>query len=286
MNKWMLTLALATSVVALTACNQGGGAVAKSQAGNITQEELYEAMKDKIGEQALQQLVYEKILSKKYEVTDKELDTKIKELKDQFGDNFEDALTQYGYKHEEDLKKAMKYGMLQEKVAMKSIKITDKELKEYYENYKPEIKARHILVADVETANEVKAKLEAGEKFEDLSNQYSTDEVAKKNDGDLGWFGAGTMDPDFEAAAYNLKVEEISEPVKSSFGYHIIQITDKKEKKSYDELKGDLENELKSSKLTNEKINEIMQKELKEAKVKIRDKDLKDALKPKSSSAQ
>ncbi len=288
----MLALTLAGGVIALSACNQNGNGngngatVAESKAGDVTQEELYEAMKDRVGAQALQQLVYEKVLSEKYEVTDKELDAKVAELKEQLGENFDAALAQYGYKDEADFKKTMKLGMMQEKAAMKEIKVTEKELKEYYDNYKPEIKARHILVADEAAANEVKQKLDAGEKFEDVSNTYSTDEAAKANGGDLGWFGAGAMDPDFEAAAYALKVDEISAPVKTSFGYHIIQVTDKKEKKSYEEMKDELEKELKSSKLTNEKINEVMQKELKEANVKISDKDLENALDPQTTPAQ
>jgi foldase protein PrsA len=281
MKKWMLALTLAGGVIALSACNQNGSTVAESNAGDITQEELYEAMKEKVGSQALQQLVYEKVLSEKYEVTDKELDAKVDELKEQLGENFEAALAQYGYANEEDFKETMKLGMLQEKAAMKSIKVTDKEVKEYYDNYKPDIKARHILVADEKTALEVKQKLDAGEKFEDVSNTYSTDEAAKQAGGDLGWFGPeAQMDPDFLKAAFALKVNEISAPVKSSFGYHIIEVTEAKEKKSYEDMKDQMEKELKSSKLTNEKINEIMQKEIKDAKVKISDKDLKNALDP------
>jgi foldase protein PrsA len=285
MKKWMLALTLAGGVIALSACNQNGSTVAESSAGNITQEELYEAMKEKVGTQALQQLVYEKVLSEKYDVTDKELDAKVAELKEQLGENFEAALAQYGYADEEAFKETMKLGMMQEKAAMQSIKVTDKEVKEYYDNYKPEIKARHILVADEKTALEVKQKLDAGEKFEDVSNTYSTDEAAKAAGGDLGWFGPGAMDPDFEAAAYALKKDEISAPVKTSFGYHIIQLTDKKEKKSFEEMKDQMEKELKSSKLTNEKINEVMQKEIKDAKVKISDKDLKNALDPAAATA-
>ncbi|MFP7295707.1 peptidylprolyl isomerase [Neobacillus niacini] len=286
MKKWMLALTLAGGVIALSACNQNGSTVAESSAGDVTQEELYEAMKEKVGAQALQQLVYEKVLSEKYEVSDKELDAKVDELKEQLGDNFEAALAQYGYADVEDFKETMKLGMMQEKAAMKSIKVTDKEVKEYYDNYKPEIKARHILVADEKTALEVKQKLDAGEKFEDVSNTYSTDEAAKAAGGDLGWFGPGAMDPDFETAAYALKKDEISAPVKTSFGYHIIQLTDKKEKKSYEEMKEQMEKELKSSKLTTEKINEIMQKEIKAAKVKISDKDLEKALEPAATAAQ
>lgn len=282
MKKWMLALTLAGGVLALSACNQNGSdTVAESKAGNVTEQELYDAMKDKVGAQALQQLVYEKVLSDKYEVTDKELDAKVAELKEQLGENFEAALLQYGYKDENDFKETMKLGMLQEKAGLKSI--TEKELQEAYEAYKPEIKARHILVADQKTALEVKQKLDEGAKFEDVSKKYSTDEAAKEKGGDLGFFGTtAQMDPDFLKAAFALKVNEISQPVKSQFGYHIIQVTEQKEKESYEKM----EDQLKTQLLTNEKINEVMQKELKAANVKISDKDLKNALDPQTAPAQ
>jgi len=281
MKKWMLALTLAGGVLALSACNQDGSdMVAESKAGNITEQELYESMKDKVGAQALQQLVYEKVLSDKYEVTDKELDAKVEELKKQLGENFEAALLQYGYKDVEDFKETMKLGMLQEKAGLASI--TDKELQEAYENYKPDIKARHILVADEKTALEVKQKLDEGAKFEDISNTYSTDEAAKANGGDLGFFGqTAQMDPAFLEAAFALKVNEISAPVKSQFGYHIIQVTEQKEKESFEKMK----DQLKTTLLTNEKIDEVMQKELKAANVKISDKDLKNALDPQTATA-
>lgn len=285
MKKWMLALAISGGVLLLGACNQGGSAtIAESEAGDVTQEELYNAMKEKYGEQALQQLVYEKVLSKKYKVTDEELNEKIDQLKADLGENFEATLQQYGYKSEEDLKKTMKLGMMQEKAALKDVKVTEKELKEYYDNYQPEIKARHILVADETTANEVKKKLDGGAKFEDVAKEYSTDTASAQNGGDLGWFGAGKMDPEFEKAAYALKKNEISAPVKTQFGYHIIQLTDKKEKKSYADMKEEIEYQVKSSKLTSESINEAMQRELKDAKVKVSDKDLKDALNPEAAA--
>ncbi|MGG3471159.1 peptidylprolyl isomerase [Neobacillus pocheonensis] len=286
MKKWILALSLASGVLALSACNQSGSEkVAESKVGDVTQDELYKTMKDKYGEQALQQLVYEKVLSKKYKVTDKELNDKIAQLKADLGANFETTLAQYGYKSEADLKKTMKLGMLQEKAALKDVKVTEKEMKDYYDNYKPEIKARHILVADEKTATEVKKKLDGGAKFEDVAKEYSTDTASAQNGGDLGWFGAGKMDPDFEKAAYALKVNEISAPVKSQFGYHIIQVTDKKEKKSYADMKKEIEYQVKSSKLKSDDINKAMQNELKAANVKINDKDLKDALKPQASAA-
>jgi foldase protein PrsA len=283
MKKWILALSLASGVLVLGACGQGGSdKVVESKSGDITKDELYNAMKEKIGNQALQQLVYEKVLSEKYKITDKELDAKVKELKSQLGPQFDAALAQYGYKNEDDLKKSMKLGMMQEKAALKDVKVTDKELKDYYDAYKPEIKARHILVEDEKTAKEVKQKLDAGEKFEDVVKKYSKDTASAQNGGDLGWFGTGQMDPEFEKAAYALKVNEISQPVKSQFGYHIIQKTDEKKKESFDKMKKEIDDKVKSSKLTQDVINKTMEKELKAADVKVDDKDLKDALKPQT----
>lgn len=135
-------------------------------------------------------------------------------------------LAQNNIKDEKELKEVLKPQLLIEKASLKEVKVTDKELQAHYKY----IKARHILVADEATANEVKSKLAAGEKFEDLAAKYSTDPGSKDNGGDLGWFGEGAMVPEFEKAAYALKIDEISAPVKSENGWHVIQVTDRKDK--------------------------------------------------------
>jgi peptidyl-prolyl cis-trans isomerase D len=84
--------------------------------------------------------------------------------------------------------------------------------------------ARHILVADEATAKTVRQLLVDGQDFAKVAAQYSTDTATKDQGGDLGWFAKGKMVPEFEAAAYGLKVGEISQPIKSQFGYHIIQV--------------------------------------------------------------
>ncbi|WP_137743612.1 peptidylprolyl isomerase [Robertmurraya siralis] len=275
MKKWVLSLLLLVGIVTLAACNNGGNSetVAETKAGNITKDELYEAMKKSYGQNVLQQLVYEKILSEKYEVTDEELDAKFNEVKEQLGANFEMALMQYNMT-EESFKDSLKLDLLVEKAATADMEVTDEEVQEYYDNYKPQIKARHILVEDEATAKEVKAKLDDGGDFAELAKEYSQDPGSAEEGGELGWFGPGMMVQPFEEAAYALDVNEISEPVKSDNGFHIIQVTEKEEKKPLEDMRAEIEYEVKVSKIDNTMMSETLQKELKEANVKISDKEL------------
>ncbi|MEH7884559.1 peptidylprolyl isomerase [Bacillus sp. JJ1609] len=281
MKKLLLSLTVAAGVIGLSACSgdndSSSEVLVETKAGNITKDELYESMKDKYGEQALQELLYQKVLAKNYKVTDKEVDAKVAELKKELGDNFELVLQQNQLKDENELKKVLKDQMLMEKAALKDVKVSEEDVKKSYENYKPEIKASHILVKDEKTAQEVKKKLDGGAKFEDLAKEYSQDPGSAANGGDLGFFGPGKMDPAFEEAAYALEVNEISEPVQSQHGFHIIKVTEKKEKESYDKMKDKLEYDLKLAQVDANKIQEVMKRELKDADVEIKDKDLKGA---------
>lgn len=282
MKKWVLSLSLAAGIVGLAGCGgQGGDTVAKTKAGDVTKDELYEAMKDKYGEQALQQIVFEKVLSKEYKISDKEVDNKLDELKEQLGPQFQMALMQSGFKDEDDFRQSLKVNLLQEKAAVKDIKVSEEEVKEYYDNKQKEITARHILVDDEKTAKEVKEKLDKGGDFAKLAKEYSVDSAANEQGGDLGTISIDDpqMDETFKKAAFKLKKDEISDPVETQFGWHIIQVTDikeKKDKKSFDKVKDEYEYELKVSKLDPEMMQETLKKELEKADIKVKDKDLKD----------
>lgn len=281
MKKAMLALA-ATSVIALSACGTSSSdKIVTSKAGDITKEEFYNQMKTQAGKQVLNNMVMEKVLIKNYKVDEKEVDKKFDEMKKQVGDQFDTLMKQQGLK-EETVKNGVRASLAQEKAIEKTI--TDKELKE---NYKPEIKASHILVKDEATAKKVKEELGQGKSFEDLAKQYSEDTGSKEKGGDLGYFTAGKMVKEFEDAAYKMKKDEVSEPVKSQFGYHIIKVTDIKEQKPFDEVKGDIKKDLVQKKAQDAQfMNDLMMKEIKKADVKVDDKDLKDLFEEPKADAK
>jgi peptidyl-prolyl cis-trans isomerase D len=125
---------------------------------------------------------------------------------------------------------------------LSSIVVTDDEIAEYYQqnlfDYRTdeERQAAHILFESADEdeaiatkAEEVLAKIQAGENFAELAKRFSSDTFSAENGGDLGWFGKGIMDPAFEEAAFSLaNKDDVSGVIKSEFGYHIIMLTDVK----------------------------------------------------------
>lgn len=148
----------------------------------------------------------------------------------------------------------------------KDAKIDEAEVRKYYEEHKGEserVHARHILVrvqgapmpvrpgqkelTDAEAlakAQELRKKIAGGASFETVAREDSDDATSGMNGGDLGFFGHNQMVPPFEAAAFSLKVGELSEPVKSPFGYHIIKV-EGKESKTFEEMRPDIEKKMR-----------------------------------------
>ncbi|APH06052.1 peptidylprolyl isomerase [Bacillus weihaiensis] len=277
MKKVAIALAAATSLFALSACNNAGDSevVVETKAGNITKDEFYEAMKDRFGGDVLTELVHEKVLSEKYEITDKEIDEEFENLKAQYGAQFESVVELQG---EDVVKQMVKVDLLRKKAAEAEVEVTDEEIKEYHATLEGQVKASHILVADEETAKEVKKKLDDGGNFEELAKEYSTDPGSAQNGGELGWFGEGAMVKEFQDAAFKLKEGEVSEPVKSEFGYHIIKVTDTY--KPYEEMKEALKEDIRKQKVQQpDTIQKALTNAIDESNVEVKDEDLKDTFK-------
>lgn len=204
-----------------------------------------------------QELVAQEAKKSGITVTDEEIANEVKSFMDYIGKvpTYTDFLKENNV-DEEFLKEHFRLNLIFEKYRnkiMSETEIKDEQLKEYYNSHlddykKNEVKASHILIS---TLNEMKeplseeetAKKEAeakdildrvksGEDFAALAKEFSDDETSAVNGGDLGYFAKGVMVPEFEEVAFKLNVGDISDLVKSTFGYHIIKIDDKKEEVS------------------------------------------------------
>ena len=99
--------------------------------------------------------------------------------------------------------------------------------KDMYKIDKERLRASHILVATKDEADAVYTRLKKGDSFAKLAQDYSMDKQSAANGGDLGFFTAEQIDPDFFKAAMNMKIGEYSQPVKTTYGYHLILLTDR-----------------------------------------------------------
>ena len=232
-------------------------AMYKEQAGEETWENKLkndEQFNASLEELVLEQVILEKVLkseavSANIEVTDEEINTEFENVKKSYTntEDYNKFLEQNNFTEEtlkEDIKNQLlvtKYLRSKAEEIMK-IEPSDKELEKLYDQYASSFKkvqASHILVDTEEKAKEVKAKIDKGEDFATLAKEYSTDSTAQ-NGGDLGYFSANEMVAEFSNAAFALSVGEVSDPVKSNFGYHIIKVTDVKdtfEKTDKEEIK-------------------------------------------------
>lgn len=106
-------------------------------------------------------------------------------------------------------------------------KATDMELRRLFTWSKTSLHVRHLFARDLATINVIQMKLQNGTEWNTLAQTYFNDPVLNENGGDLGWINMGEMDPSFEVVAYSLKDAEISNPVKTRYGYSIVQVVER-----------------------------------------------------------
>lgn len=259
--------------------------------------------KDKYKRLVLDQMINTELLAQNAEKeglkpTDKEIQASYNDLKTYVNsdENLKGAAEELGI-NDEFLKEQAKISLLiqksQEKF-YKEEKVSDSEMKKYYDEHideykKDEVEASHILIKTTDDNNKplskaeqkkAKAKAEkvlkevkAGGDFAELAKKYSQDTGSAANGGSLGAFGKDMMVQEFEDAAFGMEPGQVSDLVKTDFGYHIIKVTDRiKETTSFEEAKAGIKEDILKNKY-GEKISALQKK----AKIEKFDKVIESA---------
>jgi len=262
------------------------------QGQNIDKDQLEKIQGNVLDNMIDRELLYQDALKNGIKPDDKAIDAQMADMKRNFpGDaEYRQALDMMKTT-EADLRTNIAQSMvIQQLIESKitpGIEITDTQSKTFYDTHpelfkKPEqVKASHILIKAADSASEadkaaarkkieeVQGKLKKGEKFDDLAKQYS-EGPSNTQGGDLGYFSRGQMVKPFEDAAFAMNKGDVSDIVVTQFGYHLIQVLDKKPASTtaYDEAKARIGEHLKREKMI-EAINAHIEKIKTGAKIQI-----------------
>ncbi len=236
-------IATALLTVSLAACGGsagGGGNVATVNGQAISHADLDQKLEGSPSARSvLQQMVTNDLIDsyakdKGITVTPAEIAKVEDQYKAQYPNGQWDELLKARGLTEQDVQDLIRRQIVLDKAVGANIHISDKQIKDYFDKNhaqfdKPAMaRARHILVPDLKTAQKVEADLKSGKDFAAEAKQYSIDPGSREKGGELGWFRKGQMVPAFEKYAFNGPIGQISAPVKSPFGYHIIQVEERK----------------------------------------------------------
>lgn len=285
-----------------TKTKNGDDIVVQVDGKTITANDLYKELKTQNGRNVAINMIDDYILNKEYKTTDdmkKSADSTIENYKSTYGDSYQSFLEYNGLSNDSQLKDLLIKNSKLTKVTDDYIKenITEKEMKKYYDDkIVGDVEAKHILVSfgydddasdeekesaekvAKEKAEEIIKKIKDGADFSELAKEYSDDDASKENGGSLGYFNTGEMVKEFEEAVYALDVNEYTtEPVKTTYGYHIIMKTGQKEKPSYNKSKDTImEKLIEEKKEADSALSVKAMIALREKyKIKIKDKTIK-----------
>ncbi len=289
-----------TEVIALSEVEQRGGQeLARAGGGKGRSDMLTKLLDQMIGEKLLEK----EIRDLGIEVTEAEVDTSIEDVRKQYnmdGEALEKALRNDGYTmttYRQFMRRYLEKAKLVNLKVRSKVKLTDEELRAEYnrwanmESADPEVHARHIVVqipkgAAAPAGQAVQAMIEEARKravslavearkpgvdFSELAKKKSEGPSAAEG-GDLGFFKRGTMLPEFDKAAFSLKDGEVSDPVRSQWGWHVIKVEERRASppKPFEEVKDQLRERLLRSQLdryTDQYVRELREKALVEVKI-------------------
>ncbi|MFK3938600.1 peptidylprolyl isomerase [Alkalihalobacillus sp. NPDC078783] len=296
MKKIIVAIAGLASIAVFSACNNEAApedAVVKVNGTDITEAEFVESLKETAGEQNLLSLIQLQLLNDKADemgITDEDIDQEIEKFKENFGaESDEDLLEVITMQsqgqvvlesRDELINEFIKPQLVIERLASEGVEVTEEEKKQMYEDqeesYPTQVHARHILVEDEDEANDLKAQLDEGADFAELAEENSTDAGTAPSGGDLGFFPEGQMVPEFDEAAFSLDIDEISAPIQSDFGYHIIQVLERRD--SYEDYAEAIEDMLIQQK--SKSSADVFSDLVKESDITIEDSRYEDLLTP------
>ncbi len=281
--------------------------VVKTDEGKITADKLYESLRDKYGISILVDMIDHQLFDEKYKTDETEEETinsQIEQMKSQYNNDeeaFKAAITQYlGVEDEDELRDMLSLEYKRNLAIEEYVKnsITDDEIQKYYDDEViGDIKVRHILIkpdtnddmsTEEKTEAEDKAKKEAedlikklddGADFKELAKEYSDDTGSASDGGLIDYFNKDdNMDEAFLNASIDLEEGKYTkEPVKSSFGYHIILKLDQKKKPKLNKVKDEIRKTLADNKLNEDaalRYNALIEIR-EEAGIKFNDDSLK-----------
>lgn len=231
------------SLLTLAGVNLAGAAgngpvVAVVNGEPLTKEAFYSRLEREAGEQVLDQMISETVVSQAdVPVSDEEIASELAQIQESYPsiEAYEEDLARYGLT-EERLKEELRLNLILKKLSREGISVTDEEIAEYFDENRealgtPEqVRVRHILVESEEEAKAIVEQLNDGADFAQLAEAKSIDTASGVQGGEIGYITKDApIVASFKEAAFELEVGEVSDPVQSPFGWHIIRVDERKE---------------------------------------------------------
>ncbi|HFD0880015.1 TPA: peptidylprolyl isomerase [Enterococcus faecium] len=290
MKKRFLALAIVLGTGLLSGCTNAGEKTAVSyKGGTISEQEVMDSLKKMQGaDSAVQQLIVYQVFEDKCgdDVSTKEIDSQYDQTKKQLGDSFDSQLKSAGYT-EQTFKDSIKQSLAFQEGLKKHIKLTDEDLKTAWESFHPEVEAQIIQVASEDDAKDVKKAADKGDDFSKLAKDKSTDTTTKEDGGKVKFDSTTTTVPaEVKEAAFKLKDGQVSDVITSTNAstytteYYVVKMVKNQNKgNDMDKYKKELKEIATDTKLSDSTFqNKVIGEVLKDANVKIKDKDFENVL--------
>lgn len=290
MKKRFLAFAIVLGAGLLSGCTNAGEKTAVSyKGGTISEQEVMDSLKKMQGaDSTVQQLIVYQVFEDKYgdDVSTKEVDSQYDQTKKQLGDSFDSQLKTAGLT-KETFKDSIKQRLAFQEGLKKHIKLTDEDLKTAWKTFHPEVEAQIIQVASENDAKDVKKAADKGDDFSKLAKDKSTDTTTKEDGGKVKFDSTTTTVPtEVKEAAFKLKDGQVSDVITSTntstyaTEYYVVKMVKNQNKgNDMDKYKKELKEIATETKLNDSTFrNKVIGEVLKDASVKVKDKDFENVL--------